>query len=370
MIRVLHVIGAMDRGGAETMIMNFYRKLDLREYQFDFLVHETRKCDYDDEIREFGGKIYSVHRYKIVNYFEYKKEIRDFFLEHHDYDIVHGHICSSINIYLKEAKKYGIKTIAHSHNSNYGFKLDTLYTILISLKTRKLADYFIGCSWKAGLDRYGEKIVRGENFSVINNGVDTQLFRYDVGIREQLRKEYSLENKLVIGNIGRLTYQKNHEFLLEVFKILLQKRPDSELFLFGRGELEDEIRKQIVDLGIQNHVHLMGVVDKVPNYLQMLDVFLFPSRFEGLPVSLVEVQASGLPCVINKQLTEEIILTKCVYRLELTDSLEEWADLCIKVAGTTNRLEMNDVVQQSNFNINQEVKHLCQVYNNLADIQR
>lgn len=370
MIRVLHVIGAMDRGGAETMIMNFYRKMDLSKYQFDFLVHETRKCDYDDEIRERGGNIYSVSRYKIFNYSAYKKEIRDFFLERHDYDIVHGHICSSINIYLKEARKYGIKTIAHSHSSNFGFSLDTLFTKIVSLNTVNIADYFFGCSLQAGIDRYGKKIVSSSSFSILNNGIDTDLYRFDQDKRIQLQKQYHVEGSLVFGHVGRLTHAKNHDFLLRVFKCILGKYSNSELFLFGRGELEEEIKKKIEDLGIQEHVHLMGVVDNVYDYMQMLDVFLFPSKYEGLGIALVEAQASGLPCIINEDLPEEAKITDSVFGLSLNDSLEKWADLCIKVAGTTNRLEMNDLVQQSNFNINQEVNHLCQVYKNLSYMKR
>ena len=370
MIKVLHVIGAMDRGGAETMIMNFYRKIDLKEYQFDFLVHETRKCDYDNEIRALGGNIYSVSRYKIINYFSYKSEIKNFFLEHHDYDIVHGHICSSINIYLSEAKRYGIKTIAHSHAANFGFSLDTLFTNVVSLKTRRIADYFFGCSLRAGTDRYGEKVVSSTNFSILNNGIDIDLYKYNEENRNQLRKKYNVENSLMIGHVGRLTYAKNHEFLLKVFNEVLKKKQDSELFLFGRGELEEDMRRQIKKFGIERHVHLMGVVDNVPEYLQMLDVFVFPSRYEGLGIVLVEAQAAGLPCVINKNLPEEVKITDSVFGLSLIDSPEKWADLCIRVAGTTDRLEMNNIVKRSKFNINQEVKHLCQVYNNLADMQR
>lgn len=371
MIKILHVIGAMDRGGAETMIMNFYRKMDLKEYQFDFLVHESRQCDYDDEIRALGGNIYSVSRYKIINYFSYKSEIKKFFLEHHDYEIVHGHICSSINIYLSEAKRYGIKTIAHSHAANFGFSLDTLFTNVVSLKTRRIADYFFGCSLRAGTDRYGKKIVSSTNFSVLNNGIDIDLYKYNEETRNQLRKKYNVENSLVIGHVGRLTFAKNHEFLSKVFNEVLKKKPDSELFLFGRGELEEDIRKQIKNLGIERHVHFMGVVDNVYDYMQMLDVFLFPSRYEGLGIALVEAQASGLPCIINEDLPEEVKINDSVFELSLNDSLEKWENLCIQVAGTTNRLEMNDIVQQSNFNINQEVKHLCQVYNILlAGIQR
>lgn len=364
MIRVLHVIGAMDRGGAESMIMNFYRKIDRTKYSFDFLVHEDRECDFDKEIRELGGNIYSIPRYKIYNYSKYKKEVKKFFAAHHDYDIVHGHICSCVNIYSSIAKKYGIKTIAHSHSSNFGISLATIFTKVVSFKTKFIDDYFIGCSKKAGLDRYGSKIVESNRFDVLCNGIDVTKYRFDEMKRNELRAKLGIEDKLALGHVGRFTYAKNHEFLIEVFNELQTVRPDSVLLLFGRGELEEEVKEKIQSLNIQDKVRFMGVVPNVYDYLNALDVFVFPSRFEGLPIVLIEAQASGLCCVINDSLTSEIDITPYIHRLSLNESKSKWVHKILEV-DNNNRLKGYELVKNSPFNIDKEVQHLQEIYDNL-----
>lgn len=343
MIRVLHVIGAMDRGGAESMIMNFYRKIDRSKYSFDFLVHEERECDFDKEIRELGGNIFRIPRYKIYNYSKYKKEVKKFFAAHHDYDIVHGHICSYINIYSSIAKSYGIKTIAHSHSANFGFSLDTIFTNVVSFHTKFIDDYFIGCSKRAGLDRYGSKIVESNRFDVLCNGIDVTKYRFDEMKRNELRAKLGIEDKLVIGHVGRFTYAKNHEFLIEVFNELQTVRPDSVLLLFGRGELEDDVKTQVQELHIENKVQFMGVVSNVYDYLNALDVFVFPSRFEGLGIVLIEAQASGLPCIINDTLTGEINLTDQVRRISLNAPKINWVNTILD-AKVENRLNGYEIV--------------------------
>lgn len=364
MIRVLHVIGAMDRGGAESMIMNFYRKIDRTKYSFDFLVHEDRECDFDKEIKSLGGNIYRVPRYKIYNYSHYKKEIKKFFEQHHDYDIVHGHICSCINIYSSIAKKYGIKTIAHSHSSNFGISLATIFTKVVSFHTKFIDDYFIGCSKKAGLDRYGSKIVESNRFDVLCNGIDVTKYRFDEMKRNELRAKLGIEDKLVLGHVGRFTYAKNHEFLIQVFNELQKVRPDSVLLLFGRGELEEEVKEKIQSLNIQDKVRFMGVVPNVYDYLNALDVFVFPSRFEGLPIVLIEAQASGLCCVINDSLTSEIDITPNIHRLSLNESKSKWVHKILEV-DNNNRLKGYELVKNSPFNIDKEVQHLQEIYDNL-----
>ena len=365
MIRILHVIGAMDRGGAESMIMNFYRKIDRSKYCFDFLVHEERECDFDKEIRELGGNIYSIPRYKIYNYSIYIKEVKIFFAAHHDYDIVHGHICSCINIYSSIAKSYGIKTIAHSHSANFGFSLDTIFTNVVSFRTKFIDDYFIGCSKRAGLDRYGSKIVESNRFDVLCNGIDVTKYHFDEKKRNELRAKLGIEDKLVIGHVGRFTYAKNHEFLIQVFNELQKIRPDSVLLLFGRGELEEDVKKQVQELHIENKVQFMGVVSNVYDYLNALDVFVFPSRFEGLGIVLIEAQASGLPCIINDTLTDEINLTDQVHRISLNAPKKDWVNTILDTK-VDNRLNGYEIVNNSPFNIDKEVLHLQQIYDNLT----
>lgn len=366
MIRVLHVIGAMDRGGAESMIMNFYRKIDRTKYSFDFLVHENRECDFDKEIYMLGGNIYRVPRYKIYNYVQYKKQVKQFFANHHDYDIVHGHICSCINIYSTIAKSYGIKTIAHSHSANFGLSLATIFTNTVSFRTKFIDDYFIGCSLKAGIDRYGSKIVQSNKFDVLCNGIDVSKYQFDEKKRKQLREALNIEDKLVIGHVGRLTYAKNHEFLIQVFNELQKVDSNTVLLLFGRGELEEDIKKQIQNLNIEDKVRFMGVVPNVYDYMNAIDVFVFPSRFEGLGIALIEAQASGLPCVINDTLTDEINLTNNISRISLNAPVSDWVKTILDVRNSTERLNGYEIIKNSSFNIDKEVLHLQQIYDDLV----
>ena len=369
MIRILHVIGAMDRGGAESMIMNFYREIDKSNFQFDFLVHETRECDFDQEIRQLGGKIYSVPRYKIYNYVTYKKHVCDFFEKHHDYDIVHGHICSCINIYLSVAKRYGIKTIAHSHASNFGVSLDTLFTKAVSLRTRYLADFFFGGSRQAGIDRYGKKIVNSNKFEVLNNGIKTELYLFDDDKRQKLRKELGIEDKLVIGHVGRFTYAKNHEFVFKVFKEIYRINKNSVLLLFGRGELEKQVREQVRQEGLEKQVYFMGVVENIYDYLNAIDVFLFPSRFEGLGIALVEAQASGLPCVISNVIPQEAVLLKRVKKMDLAKAPEKWAEVCVKTIDNSDRRKGNTLVAEKGFDIGLETLKIAEIYEQILSMR-
>lgn len=367
MIRVLHVIGAMDRGGAETMIMNFYRKINRNEIHFDFLVHEKRECDYDNEIKELGGQIFSVPRYKIYNYFQYKKEIENFFSKHHDYDIVHGHIHSCINIYLTEAKKYGIRTIAHSHSANYGISLNTLYAKLISLKVIKIADYFFACSRKAGIDRYGLKISKSNKFSVINNGIDTEKFIFNQNKRKEIRKYYNIENKIVFGHVGRFTYAKNHEFLIKIFEKIHIQEKNSVLILVGRGELENKIRSLVHKLNLDDSVIFAGVQNNIGEILNAFDCFIFPSHFEGLGIAMIEAQASDLPCLVTETLPQEVFLSPKVHPLSLSLSPDKWAKEGLDCL-SEKRNNNYDLIYKSKFDVQASLIDLVDCYKKIISL--
>lgn len=355
-MKILHVIGAMDRGGAETMIMNLMRRIDRSQFQFDFLVHEYRECDYDMEIRQLGGIIYHIPRYNVVNRKAYKKALKAFFEQHHNYDIVHGHISSSINLYSKEAKKYRIKTIAHSHAANYGFSLESIYTVMVSFWTRSIADYFIGCSLQAGKDRYGKKVIKSNNFTILPNGIDTSLY---------LCTSNKVHQPLVFGHVGRLTKAKNHTFLIDVFNEIKKSRPEARLMLLGKGELETSIRKKVMSYGLEESVDFIGTVPDVWTYLNKMDVFIFPSLYEGLGIAYVEAQASGLPCVISDTIPLDGQVGEGTVRLSLKDSPTLWANKCLESVGILNRQSRNQELSESSFNIDLSVKELEKIYQNL-----
>jgi hypothetical protein len=225
MIRVLQVFHGMDCGGAETMIMNLYRHIDRSKVQFDFLVHTTKKCFFDDEIRQLGGNIYSVPYYKITNGRQYIKALDDFFKAHPEIKIVHGHLGSCSHIYLQKAKQHGCYAIVHSHNTKpKDFSLKNGLYRLFTYKTRKVADIFFGCSLAAAEYRFGKKIAHSNRCSILKNAIDVNKFAYSDVYRNEIREEFNLGKKFVIGHVGRFNAQKNHTFLIDIFKAIHEQK--------------------------------------------------------------------------------------------------------------------------------------------------
>jgi len=175
-IRVLQVFAQMNRHGSESMIMSMYRNIDRSKVQFDFIVHTTDKCDYDEEIESLGGRIYSIPRYTGTNHFLYKKAWHNFLKQHSDYKIIHGHIRSTASIYLKIAKKYGLITIAHSHNTSSGAGFSAIVKNIYQYPIRYIVDYLFACSKSAGTWLFGERACRKDNFFILNNAIDTKKF--------------------------------------------------------------------------------------------------------------------------------------------------------------------------------------------------
>lgn len=235
-IRILHVLAAMDRAGAETMLMNIYRVIDREKVQFDFAVNTEKRCDYDGEIEALGGRIIHYPKYKGKNHFSYKKWWDKFFQQHSEYKIIHGHAGAAAAIYLKEAKKHGCYTIAHSH-SVYDIKsLKTLLHRLYTFKTRYIADYFFGCSYIALSDRYGKRTAEDKSrSSVLNNGIDVKKYIYNPVVKHEVMKELNLpENAFVIGTVGRFIDAKNPFFIVDILHEL-KKECNDFIFLWTGG---------------------------------------------------------------------------------------------------------------------------------------
>lgn len=329
-IRVLQVFHGMDCGGAENMIMNLYRNIDRSKVQFDFLVHTKKKCFFDDEIKNLGGRIFRVPYYNIKNTIAYKKALRHLYESHPEFKIVHGHLGSCAHIYLNIAKDYGCYTIAHSHNTlPTDRNVKNLLYRLFSLRTRKVANYYFACGKQAGLDRFGKKIVSSDRFSVLNNAIDTQKYIYNPETRKKMRLELGLEDAFVVGHIGRFNYQKNHEYLIDIFEAVLKKDPKAHLLLVGDGDLRLQIENKIKHLGFADKVLFTGVRKDVPDLLQAMDCFVFPSHYEGLPVTVIEAQAASLPCVISNLITSEVNISNRVKYLSIDSDAEAWVDTVI-----------------------------------------
>lgn len=362
-IRILHVIGIMNRGGAETMIMNLYRNVDRTKVQFDFVENTSEKAIFDDEILALGGCIYNCPHYNGKNHFEYKKWWNDFFKEHKgEYKIIHGHLGSTASIYLKIAKKYGLCTIAHSHNTIMKKDLNNLIYKVYSYPTRSIADYFFTCSYVAGVSRFGKKIANDSNRCyLLKNSVETKKFLYDKDVRDQVRKEFDVQDKIVIGHVGRFNVQKNHVFLIDIFKKIYEKNKNTVLFLLGDGEEKEKILEKVKNLDLVDCVRFLGVRNDVNKIMQCMDVMLFPSLFEGLPVTIIEAQASSLPCVLSDTITKECKIIENVEFLSLKTDVDTWSNVTLKMSKLPRYDSSNDIIK-SGYDIEQNAIWLQNFY--------
>lgn len=364
MMRVLHVIGAMDRGGAETMIMNLYRAIDRDVVQFDFVVHEERPCDYDEEIQDLGGRLYRVPRFTGSNMLSYRRAFREFFGEHGEHRVVHGHIGSSAAMYLSEAKRAKRYTIAHSHAQNYPLSLEQLAFRVLSYPTRFIADYYMACSSEAGRDRFGSRIVQAENFKVLKNGIALEQYRCDQAAHLACKKAYGYDVSVpLVGHVGRLDSVKNHRFLLAVFSLVKKEIPNARLVCVGRGPLADDLKHAACELGIGESVDFLGVREDIPNLLKAFDAFVFPSFKEGLSIAVIEAQSSGLPVLASTGVPEGAILVEDATRLPLSQGAAAWASKCLSILDSAcDRRDNVDEVRLQGFDINDSARWLERFY--------
>lgn len=323
-IRILHNIASLHFGGSQAFVMNIYNNIDRTKVQFDFVVTPEEKKDLYSQVEQLGGRVYVCPKYTGKNHFAYCKWWNDFFTEHPEYHVIHGHVRSTASIYLKIAKKHGLVTIAHSHSTSNGSGFSGFVKNTMQLPIRHIADYLFACSDKAGVWLYGEAATRQSNYKMIPNGVDLERFSFDGAKREKVREQLGIdEHTFVIGHIGRFTEPKNHKFLVELFAEYHKRNKDCSLLMVGDGELYNAIKNQCADAGIAEYVIMPGSRTDTENFYQAMDAFVFPSLWEGLPVSVVEAQANGLPCLISDVITEDVNLTDLISYLPLNNK-EIW----------------------------------------------
>lgn len=357
MIRVLQVLTIMNRGGAESMIMNYYRSIDKSKIQFDFLVHRNEKGDFDDEIEKLGGKIYRAFPIRPGKYHRYKKFLNSFLDEHSEYKIIHSHINENSGFILSIAKKKGIPVrIAHSHIATLGIDYKFIFRQYARLYLKNSTTHNFACG-----DEAGKWLFKKEKFSIMKNAIDSDVFDYNPMIRKEYRKKFKLENNFVIGHIGRFGYQKNHTFLIDIFNEIVKIKPNSKLILVGVGELQAEIRNKVSSLELQKNVIFLNLRSDVSNLLQMFDIFLFPSLFEGLSVAAVEAQAAGLRCFLSDTISYETSVTDQVRYLSLNLSPKKWAQEICDVADYYRKSSKLEIIN-SGYDININAKKLVDFY--------
>lgn len=358
-MRILQVVTNMDRGGLETMLMNYYRCIDREKVQFDFLVHRQERAAYDDEIELLGGKIYRLPR--LVPWSRsYLAAMNRFFEEHPEYRIVHVHQDCLSSVILKTAKSHGVPVrIAHSHSSSQDINLKYPIKLWYKRSISKYATDLFACGNAAG-----DWMFSGATYRVINNGVYTPDYLPNVEKRHAIRDALGLKDELVIGHVGRFSQPKNHPFLLKLFAALLKKTPNAVLLLVGGGENMPQIQSQAQALKIASHVRFLGIREDVSNLMQAMDVFVLPSLYEGLPVTMVEAQAAGLPCLISDKVPQECILTEgLVDVVPLSAGTEAWAKKILEKCNTP-RIDHSAEIAAHGFDITTEAIKLQEFYQN------
>lgn len=357
-IRILQCISNMDRAGIETMLMNFYRNIDRDKIQFDFLCNKSKPGDYDEEIKSLGGNIYVSPGLNPFKWFKYQKYMKELFKKHPEYKIIHCQNEAMGFPALYAAKKCGIPVrIAHSHNTvtrkDFKWPIKIVYKYLL----RTVATDFVACSHAAG------KYLFGKDVKVINNAIDSQKFIYDKEIRNKIRKKYDLEDKFVIGHVGRFEPQKNHEFLINLFYEYQKQEENAILLLIGNGSLEEHIKELVNNLNIKNKVIFTGNISNVNEMYQAMDMFILPSFHEGLPVVGVEAQASGLKCIFADTITKEVKITDNVSFINLKEDKTTWLQ-AINNCKNYQRKNMHEFLIEKNYDIKSATKNLEKFYLN------
>lgn len=329
MIRILQCVNIMDRAGLETMLMNYYRNIDREKIQFDFLTHRPCKGVYDDEILSLGGKVYYAPRLYPQNYPKYFKWMAHFFKEHPEYKIVHSHIDAMSYLPLKAAKKAGVPVrIAHSHNTSMDKDFKYILKQYFRLRIKSVATDYCTCGQEAGKFLFGDV-----NYTFIPNAIDIRKFLYDENMRNNKRRELRITNEFVIGHVGRFSYQKNHKQLIEIFREFIKKNPNSVLLLIGVGEKEEEIKKQVNESGLEDKVRFLGNRKDVNELYQVMDVFVMPSFFEGVPVVGIEAQFSDLPCIFSDKVPREVKFNSQTRFVPLDTSIQKWVNAIQETRG-------------------------------------
>lgn len=366
MQRILHIVGKMDRAGAETMLMNLYRHIDRTQVQFDFITFTLQKGDYDDEILALGGKIYPIIA---NNSIDRMLKLTNFLKQHSEYQIVHAHMLLNNAFHLLAAKKAGVPhRISHSHNTSNGKSgtIANLYEKFTIYLNKRLSTEKIACGKEAAEYLFNTS----ENVWLLNNAIDLKLYN-----------EISLSNKnywktiksdiqeLKIIQVGRLNEVKNHTFSLEIAKRLKEQDIDFTFFIVGQGPLEDLIRRKVQDYGLEENVFLLGVRNDVPNLMAGADVMLMPSLHEGFPVVLVESQAIGLPSILSENIAREVDLNLGSVEFLSLENIESWVEtLKNKKNEPIPQSKSYTCLQASGFDVKKNAVDLLNFYKNLSGL--
>lgn len=363
-IRILQVTDNMNRGGQETFIMNVYRNIDRSKVQFDFLISESEKCDYEDEIAALGGKVYRTVTKKsgIPVFIKSTNNIlKEMGMQ---YKIAHIHTSSQLNAIawlFTDIRKIPTR-IVHSHNSMNDDDVRGNIKHFFSLIISKSFTFRFACSEVAGAWLFGNHEMERKSVRIVRNGVDAGRFAYNESSRQKIRKELNIADNFVIGHIGRFNKQKNHCFLVDVFAELYKLNNRSRLILVGVGELEADICQKVRMRGLEDSVLFLGLRTDINDIMSAIDVFVLPSLYEGLPVVGIEAQASGVKSVISDTITKELDITGLIDFVSLDESPKHWAERILRYNEGYERKNMHDAVSGAGYDMVTTAKEIETFY--------
>lgn len=365
--RILDILGEpIVNGGQESFILNMYNNMDLNSVQIDVLTpFYCENSNFKKNIEENGGNIFTGNLSFEINRKQNFKNYVKKFLNENKYEIVHIQSGSiySLMVGSKIAKEAGVKKIiVHSHCG--GFK-NIKYLIIKKISNRYLLKYptdYWACSELAAKWKFPKKIINEKRYRILKNAIDTEEIYFSEKIRKDKRKELSIDNKLVLGHIGRFSIQKNHEFLIEIFNEIHKKNRNSILLLIGTGELENNIKEKVKNLGLSECVKFLGVRSDINELLNAMDVFLLPSFFEGLPVVGVEAQATGLPVFMSDKVTRELPILELSFYYSLKLSAEKWSENILNAIKSNKRTNTTDKIKEKGYDVKTAAKLMQEYY--------
>ena len=361
-LRVLHMIGCLEVGGSQSMVMNIYRNIDRTKIQFDFIIDKEVGSPYLDEIVSLGGKIYKLPKFNGKNVFSLRKNWDVFFKEHREYKILHSHVRSYASLYLPIAKRNGLTTIIHSHSTSNGSGIASIAKKILQYPLRWQADYFFACSEESGKWLFGNRIIQKANFKIIPNAIDVKKYEYSEQSRKVIREEFGIEDQFVVGHIGRFIEAKNHMFLVDIFNDIHKELSDSVLLLVGDGELRKTVESKVRKLNLQDSVIFAGVRNDVPALLSAMDVFVFPSVYEGLGIVTIEAQTSGLPVICSDVIPKETSITNLIEYNALDKGAKYWAERVMSKKINSYRTDRIKEVVDAGYDIKATTKWLQEFY--------
>lgn len=372
MIRILHVVGSMNRGGAETWLMHVLRNVDREKFRMDFLVHTAKPGAYDEEIRTMGSKI--IPCLSPRRPWAYARTFRQAVREHGPYEVVHSHVHHYSGYVLRLAQQLGVRArFAHSHSDTGSVQasagaLRQIYLAVTNRWIRQYATAGLACSTPAGVSLFGPSWQTDRRWRTLYCGIDLAAFR-TVPDRAVVRAELGMpRDALIIGHVGRFVEQKNHSFLLKVAAEVVRREPTARFLLVGDGHLRPAIEAEVSCLGLTRHFLFTGVRSDIPRLLLgAMDLFLFPSRHEGLPLALLEAQAAGLPCVYSAGLSGEAAVVKhLLHPVSLSAPLETWVERLLSATRKPRKEGGCELLSASAFDIRTSVRELTALYEHYA----